>query len=216
VVLRRDVMHHVSSNGIHLRRVRHLRGEVADSILRLTSSCRSDRISWSSADSRSYDASHAFASLESRPRSRLCRSRIAASASFPDRRIASSASCQVSLMRDTDHGRLTSTASSLSLHHSSYLGVSPVSHFRPSHIVGTFIAHLCRNSNLSFVSGPFRSSEASNFHQRCFPTKDRLTKNIISAIADHILHQLWPQSTIPNSTLCLVTADIHHHACLSS
>jgi hypothetical protein len=157
-------MHHVSSNGIHLRRVPHSRREAADCILRLTSSCRSDRISWSSADSRSHDGSHTFRALESRPRSRPCRSRIAASASFPDRRIVSSVSYRVSPILDAYPHGLTTTGSSLSLHHSSYLGVRPVSHFRPSHIVGTFIAHLCRNSNLSFVSGPFRSSEASNFY----------------------------------------------------
>jgi hypothetical protein len=143
-----------------------------------------------SADSRSHDGSHTFRSLESRPKSRLCRSRIAARAAFPDRRIVSSASCRVRLVRDADHQGLTSTGSPLSLHHSSYLGVRPVSHLRPSHIVGTFIAHLCRNSNLSLVSGPFRSSETSNFHQRCSPMRDRLTVNIISAIERHILHQV--------------------------
>ena len=155
-------MHH-TSNGIHLRRSPHL--PVGFSVIfRQTSSRRSERINCTSAPTLSLQSTvHTLKSFESRPSLERCKRNIASSAVSPYRRIVSPSFYCVSRRTGGWMEWLTCTGSSLSLHQSSYRGVSPDSNFCPSHIVGILIAHLCLKSNCSLESGPFLGFKPSNY-----------------------------------------------------
>lgn len=154
---------HYTSNGIHLRR--SARSRVGFSVIfRQTSSRRSERINCTSAPTLSLQSTvHTLKSFESRPSSERCKRNIASSAVSPYRRIVSPSFYCVSRRTGGRMEWLTCTGSSLSLHQSSYRGVSPDSSFCPSHMVGIFIAHLCRNSNCSLESGPLLRCVPSSY-----------------------------------------------------